>query len=176
MPDYKRLWLLVEGADDRRFAQGILLPAFRSLYDDVRIWEYSQQTNEKKTDFLKSIHSMQADYLWFCDIDDRPCISLTKQLVIRQLASLSLDRIIVVVREIEAWYLAGLDESDCQELGLQPISQSDQITKERFNLLIGGENVHTQMMVEILRRYDLEVARQKSSSFDYLLAKHCPTV
>ena len=82
------------------------------------------------------------------------------------------DRIVVVRREIEAWYLAGLDEAAHRELGLARVRNIDEVTKEQFDRLVGGEDEHTNTMVEILRHYDVEVARQRSPSFRYFWQKH----
>ena len=172
--NFQRLWLLVEGVDDDRFAESVLRPAFEDMYDDVRVWKYSQQTIPKRLNFMRSIRSMQADYLWLCDMDDYPCVSARKEALLGQMAPLSADRIVVVVKEIEAWYIAGLDESNSNAMGLQPLGQCDQVTKELFNELIGGTDLHTRTMIEILNRYNAEIAKQKSNSFAYLLAKHRP--
>ena len=171
--NYSRLWLLVEGNDDERYAKSVLIPTFEAVYDHVGIWQYSQETIAKRANFLKSIHAMQADYLWFSDIDHFPCVSSCKDFVIGQVSALSADRIVVVVKEIEAWYMAGLNESKSQEMELNYPDQSDHITKEMFDESIGGPHLHTQTMIEILRDYDRDIARQKSISFDYFLRKHC---
>ena len=176
MFNYQRLWLLVKGGDDDRFAESILRPVFEDMYDDVRVWKYSQQATAKKLSFMRSIRSMQADYLWFCDMDDHPCVSARKESLMGQLEPLDADRIVVVVKEIEARYLAGLDESNSKEMGLQSLDQSDRITKELFNQLIGGTDLHIRTMIEILNRYDTEVARQKSNSFTYFIRKHGPAL
>ena len=48
----------------------------------------------------------------------------------------------------------------------------DEVTKEEFDRLVGGRVNHTSTMVEILERYDVEVARQRSPSFRYFWQKH----
>ena len=170
--DYRRLWLLVEGADDRRFCTEVLSPIFQTIYDHVQIWEYSQQKPSKTSGLIRSIESMNADYLLFGDIDERPCVTATKEELTTQFPVLSWDQVIVVRREIEAWYLAGLDETAHNELGLDRARSVDSVTKELFDSMVGGKANHTNTMVNILERYDVEVARRRSPSFAYFWQKH----
>ena len=171
-PGYRMLWLLVEGADDTRFCNAVLKPAFKTTYDYVKTWEYSQRKLSKTSDSIQSIDSMNAHYLLFGDIDERPCVTATKEEITAQFPVLSCNRVIVVRREIEAWYLAGLDDSACRDLRLDRVSDVDSVTKERFDQLVGGKANHTNAMVEILNRYDIEVARRRSPSFRYFWQKH----
>ena len=133
--NYSRLWLLVEGNDDERYAKSVLIPTFEAVYDHVGIWQYSQETIAKRANFLKSIHAMQADYLWFCDIDHFPCVSSCKDFVIGQVSALSADRIVVVVKEIEALHYAAY--SLCQHRHLSPSA-----TSVSGPLVVGGPAHH----------------------------------
>ena len=170
--EYRRLWLLVEGTDDGRFCNEALLPVFQKIFNHVAIWEYSQQKLAKTVSFIRSIESMDADYLLFGDIDEQPCVTAAKEELTAQLPALSWDRIVIVRHEIEAWYLAGLDESACRDLRLDQVSDVDAVTKEQFDRLVGGKVNHTDAMVNILKRYDVEVARWRSPSFRYFWQKH----
>ena len=169
---YRRLWLLVEGADDRRFCTEVLTPIFRSHYNHVEIWEYSQQKSSRLSGLLQTISSMNDDYLLIRDMDDRPCITETKEAIASRISGLSWGRVVVVPREIEAWYLAGLNEASCNELGIDRVSEVDTVTKEQFDQLVGGRHQHQSTMIEILKHYNVEVARQRSPSFRYFWQKH----
>ena len=169
---YRRLWLLVEGADDSLFCQEVLFWSFQETFDHVQTWEYSQRKPAELVGLLRSIRSMNADYLLFGDMDERPCVTATKEAITNQFSGLTWDRVVVVRQEIEAWYLAGLDEEAHRELGLARVRNVDEVAKEQFDRLVGGEEEHTNAMVEILRHYDVEVARQRSPSFRYFWQKH----
>lgn len=176
MAGRRLLWLLVEGNDDQRFVESVLVPEFRRVYDDVRIWKYSQIAIPKRVNLLRGIHATPgADYILFCDIDEHPCVTSKKEWMKRGLPSLADDRIAVVVKEIESWYLAGLDERDFQELRIDNGNRRppDEVVKESFNDLIRGK-VRIAMMVEILKRYKLSEARRRSPSFGYFAGKHLP--
>lgn len=169
---YRRLWLLVEGNDDARFADAVLAPEFMRAYDDVQIWRYSQVPIRKRADFLRSIDRMGADYILLCDIDEFPCVTSKKESVKSGLPALSDDRIAVVVKEIESWYLAGLDDSDFQARRIRIVNRPDEVVKEDFDALVGGKINHTDAMIEILKLYKLSVARHRSPSFAYFARRH----
>ena len=173
MPGFRLLWLLVEGNDDERFVESVIAPEFRRSYDDVRIWQYSQVTVRKRVDFLRNIHRMNADYILFCDIDEHPCVTSKKETMKVNWSSLSDDRIAVVVKEIESWYLAGMDERDFEELRIANVNRPDEVVKESFNSLIRGK-VRIDIIREILKRYNLSEARRRSPSFGYFAGKHLP--
>ena len=101
-----------------RFCEEVLSPIFQAHYDHVEIWQYSQRKSSKTVGLIRSIDSMSADYLLLGDIDERPCVTVTKEELNTQFSVLSSDRVIVVRREIEAWYLAGLHEPALRDLGL----------------------------------------------------------
>ena len=174
---YRRLWLLVEGNDDERFANAILVPEFGCAYADVQVRQYSQRSISDRANLLKAIQSAGDDYILLCDLDEFPCVTSKKESMKKSMKSalplpIPDDRIAVVVKEIESWYLAGLGEEGCQALGIANASRPDEVVKEKFDVLIGGKANHTNMMVEILRRYDISQARRRSPSFGYFVRKH----
>lgn len=169
---YHRLWLFVEGDDDERFAHSVLVPLFQGKYGHVDIVQYSQRNKKYRNALMKSITAMGADYLWFRDKDDASCIIDLKAELTNSIPDLSQDRIVVVTKEIEGWYFAGLDDDVCKTMHLSPVSDVDSITKEQFDAIVGGRAKHSATMVEMLKRYDIAIAKQKSASFAYLWLKH----
>lgn len=82
----------------------------------------------------------------------------------------------VVVTEIEGWYLAGLDAERSARLGIDEPGATDQITKEDFKeLRPSGFNSNRLFMLEILSCFCVETARAKNASFDYFCRKFLPT-
>ena len=93
--------------------------------------------------------------------------------MIDRYGSLEIERILIVRREVESWYLAGLDSDSHEEFRLPTRRNTDGITKERFDGLIPSRfDSRTDFMVEILNRYDVEVARGRNESFDYAMGKY----
>jgi len=170
---YKRLWVLLEGNDDERFFERVIKPIFENTYDFVRPWQYAQKRAEKVKNFLRSIKSIGSDYFFWGDINSLPCVTAKKTRIKRRYgARVDIDNVIIVVQEIESWYLAGLDNKSCKELGLRIFRSTDNITKEQFNSLMPKKfDSRIDFMVEMLKRFRTEKAKQKNRSFSYFMAK-----
>ena len=171
--NYKLLFLLVEGDDDERFFRKIIRPKFEEKNNSVMIWKYKQQKQEKIKSFLSSINSMGANYIYVADINRAPCITSKKQETRDKFEKIDIDRIIVVIQEIESWYLAGLDTKSSKQLGVSSSNTTDNITKEQFDKVIPKSfDSRIDFMLEILKNFSVETAKQKNRSFNYFLQKH----
>lgn len=170
---YTRLWVLVEGNDDERFFEAIIKPKLRTQYSSVQLWQYAQETPKRTRNFLKSIRAMSSDYYFFSDINRSPCITAKKRSTKRRYDTrIDINTIIVVVREIESWYLAGLNSKSCKELGLRTFRRTDSTTKEQFNSLMPEKfDSRIDFMVEILKRFSIQTAKRKNRSFAYFMKK-----
>jgi len=167
----KQLFFLVEGNDDERFIQKIIKPIFEGKYD-IKIWKYAQQDKEKIDKFLKNIKEMGAEYIFIVDINSAPCVTSKKQEILKKYKNIDIDRIIVVIKEIEGWYLAGLDAKSCKKLNIRCYETTDDISKEQFNNLIPKKfDSRIDFMAEILKRYSIETAKIKNKSFKYFIEK-----
>ena len=83
------------------------------------------------------------------------------------------DKIIVVIKEIESWYLAGLDNEVCRQLKINNFADTDNVTKEKFNALIPKKfTSRIDFMLEILKNFSIEIAKQKNNSFRYFVEKY----
>ena len=170
---YRRLWVLLEGNDDERFFEKVVKPIFESTYNFVRSWKYAQKKSTKAKDFLRSIKSMDSDYFVWSDINGVPCVTAKRErLLVRYDQIFGAENIIVVIREIESWYLAGLDDKSCKEFGIRAFHKTDNVTKEQFDKLIPKKfESRIDFMVEILKRFSVETAKQKNESFDYFMSR-----
>jgi len=169
---YRRMDVLVEGRDDREFFNAVIRPVLEKQYDYVQVKEYARDTIETRIKYIRSICAMKADYLFLTDINASPCITGKKQRTIdRHKGRIDADRMIVVRREIESWYLAGLDDAACRELGIQCVSHTDDVTKERFRAMVPArfEGSVVDFMTEVVNRFRMDVARRKNRSFGYLM-------
>lgn len=170
---YKRLFIWVEGEDDIRFFNRIIKPIFHEKYNLVEVRPYAPLKREKVDNFLKSIKAMKADYIYVTDINDAPCVTRKKQEIQDKLRHTDGDRIIVVIKEIESWYLAGPSNTESKKFKFRPFVSTDNITKEQFNNLIPKEfDSRIDFMLEILKDFSIEIAKQKNTSFRYFLEKH----
>jgi len=171
--EYRWLFILVEGGDDERFFNRVLKPMFERKYNWVQVVQYRGMKREKVDRFLGSIKSMKADYIYVVDIDEAPCVTAKKQEVKSRLKNIDEDRIVVVVKEIESWYLAGLTDEAARKLRIRrSFKATDDVTKELFNHLIPRRfSSRIDFMQEILERFSIEMAVSRNRSFKYLVEK-----
>jgi len=172
--NYKRLFILVEGDDDERLFQIILKQKLEVKYDEVKIWKYRQEKYKRVHDFIKAIKAMpNAEYIYVADIDKSPCVTNKKQEIKNKFKGIDLNRIIVVVKEIEGWYLAGLDDESCKKLKIRFGGDANDVTKEQFNDLIPKNFVsRIDFMSEVLKLFSIEMAKQKNKSIRYFLERY----
>ena len=170
---YKRLIILLKGNDDERFFKSVVEPFFQERYSVVEFWKYAKEKKKRKANFIKSINLMKADYICVGDIDDVPCVTSKKEKLTDDFGKkITADRIAIVIKEIESWYLAGLDEKTSKKLGIRKkIETTDNIIKEHFNQLIPKKMPRSVFMQKILENYDVGVAEEKNGSFGYFLNK-----
>ncbi|MEM0202962.1 MAG: hypothetical protein QXO16_00290 [Archaeoglobaceae archaeon] len=168
-----KLYILVEGDDDERFFDKIIKPLLREKYY-VKIVKYAEwkMKKEKIENFIRSCQSMKADYIYVTDLNASPCVTVKKEEIMRKLEDIEESKIIVVKREIESWYLAGLKDSDRRKLGIKrSLSSTENVTKEQFNTLLRDPAERINVMIEILKRFSIDTAKQKNSSFKYFMEK-----
>ena len=103
---YRRLFIWVEGTDDERFFNTIVVPRLANRYDDITVQRYAGMKNEGINKFLTSVEVMGADYLFIADIDTAPCVTRKKAALQAAIKRLDAGRIIFVKAEIESWYHA----------------------------------------------------------------------
>lgn len=172
---YKRLFLWVEGSDDERFFDRIIKPMFQKKYDSVEMIRYARSKNEKVDRYLKSIRAMNADCIYATDINDLPCVTAKKQRIQQRIGNIDKKNIIVVIKEIESWFLAGLSEEHMKRLEIHSFKNktTDNVTKEQFNSLIPDAfDSRIDFMSEILKLFSIETARKRNVSFRYLFKRY----
>jgi hypothetical protein len=171
---YRRLFVLVEGDDDERFFSRIINPELEERYDSVQLWKYAEETKKKTNSLLRSIHAMKAEYIFLTDINFAPCISARKQKTRAKFQNVEICNIMVVVKEIESWYLAGLDADHSKKMQIPDSEHTNDLTKEQFDNLIPDKFMsRVDFMQETLKHFDIEIAKQKNQSFSYFLNKKC---
>jgi len=165
--------VLVEGRDDRELFDAVIRPILQGRYDHVQVWEYAGETTERRMDYLRSTQAMNADYFFMGDLNTSPCITERKAHLLKCYEPmLHAGRTVVVRAEIESWYLAGVDDEDCRELGIPIIRHTDSVTKKQFERLMPARfDSVADFMAEILNRFRIDTARAGNRSFGYLMGK-----
>jgi len=170
---YSEIYFFVEGTDDERFIATVVKPIVNKKCHCFS-YQYSGKSTKKIKDFLKSIKAMGfADYFFITDINRSPCATKKKQnLKNKYKQRIDKSKIVIVIKEIESWYLAGLDNKSCRELRLKPFQNTDDIIKEKFNQLIPKRfDSRIDFMREIISRFNIGEAKKKNKSFDYFMGK-----
>jgi hypothetical protein len=169
----KRLFILVEGEDDIRFFGRVIKPLLAPSYHSVEIIPYACIKREKVNKFLKSVVLMNNDYIFVADIDQERSVRDKKQILYYRFSDIDGRSIVIVIREIESWYLAGLSFDASQEVGIADLPSTDQITKEDFNALIPAQfDSRIDFMFEILKSFSLETAVKKNTSFRFFVTRY----
>ena len=169
---YRRLFILLEGDDDERFFDRVIKPKYERIYDYVQLWKYAQAKKQKVNGFLRSINAMQAEYLFVSDMDESPCVTDKKARIASKFEKLSEERILIVCREIESWYLAGLNDEGCKQIGIPPSYDTDRMSKEQFAGMVPKKFVsRIDFMQEIMKVFDRKTALTRNTSFGYCMRK-----
>jgi len=173
-----KLYIFVEGDYDEKFFSNIIKSKFEKKGYFVKIMKYAEQTKEYVKNFIKSINAIpNADYIFLADINSEPCITLKKQELKRRYENLDTNKIIVVKKEIESWYLAGLDQTKLKKLKIKFTNKNhyyntESITKEEFEKLIPDNLKRTEFYLSILENFCIDTACQKNKTFNYFIKKY----
>ncbi len=171
----RRLVILIEGDDDKDFFDRVIKPRFERKYRPVVLWKYSQKSPEEVNRFLEIAKEKQdAEYIFVADNDKLRCVPKRKAEIQEKYNSVDdKSKILLVVREIEGWYLAGLGEDECQKLGFSPFKTTDKIGKGKFKK---AQRVSSRSRInfvqEVLRLFDIETAKCNNKSFKYFAEKY----
>lgn len=166
----KKIALWAEGASDRRFFDAIIKPKLARHFDVVKIVEYSVRFSQVNK-LLQSMSHQGFEYLFVADQDETPCIGVRREKLRKRFPALDPTRIVVVRREIEAWYMAGVGKDAALGLRLKSLPQNCE-TKEQFlNLVAEPFTSSLDLMIELLGVFDYRLACEKNRSFAYLDSK-----
>ena len=169
----KRLFILVEGEDDVRFFGRIIKPLFVSRYESIEIIPYASIKRVKVNNFLKSVREMNNDYLLVADIDTERSVRDKKQILYFHFNNIAGNSIVIVIKEIESWYYAGLSATAAQDIGVADLNTTDDLFKEDFNQLMPRRfDSRIDFMFEILKSFSLETAVLKNHSFKFFVQRY----
>jgi len=164
----RKLFIWVEGGSDARFFEAVLKPLLEKKYNRVEVRTYATLKKSKVVNLLRGIRASDNDYILVADIDQEPCVTAKKQRLLDRFRPIDDGRIRIVIKEIESWYLAGLDDAASSILGLPDLETTDTVTKEDFNVLMPERfDSRIDFMMEILKYFSMNIALKKNRSFAY---------
>lgn len=177
--DFKQLYIFVEGPDDERYMNRIILPILAEKYNHIKIIKYAVLQPQVIINFIKTFKKqLNSDYLFFSDMDARGdvkwCITKRKEKIIAKFSDhIENHKLFIVKEEIESWYLAGISENDAKRFKIKPFYTTDMLTKEDFERLIPKKTfTPNDFMIEILNQYDFEIALSRNTSLQYFVTKY----
>lgn len=168
----QRLFIFVEGNDDERFFSRIVKPLFVEKYASIEIIMYACMKSEKVCRFIRSISEMGHDFILCADIDQEQNVRAKKIVLNDRYCLLENDHIVIIIKEIESWYLAGLDNRAQNRLGIRQFRSTNHITKEIFNSMIPRHYTsRIAFMGDIIALFSLPAGAEKNRSFSYFCQK-----
>jgi len=177
MCKYNQLYIWVEGKRDKKFFERVVKSGFERIYGRgrVHIRQYRPKKDKEVVGLIKNFKAVGNDCIGVTDINSAPCVTKRKEeKQEKEFVNVDKDSIMIVVKEIESWYLAGLDKSACQKLGVAEFENTEMITKHKFDSLLRRSkisNFRIDSEQEILKHFDIETAKQKNESFRYFAEK-----
>lgn len=163
--------MLLEGNDDERFFRTLLKPHLERRYRKVKFWKYARERRKNTLKFISSLRRIEAEFIFVRDIDTARSIRAKKQEITEIYeGSIPDQAMVIVVMEIESWYMSGPDTEYLQQRGIQfRNSSTDSLTKEAFNQLIPSRMSRIEFLQEILEHFSLECGVAHNSSFRYFV-------
>lgn len=171
---FKRLFLFVEGPDDERFCRTVLESILKGHFQEIKYVHYAKKKPIDVAKFLRSmVHIPSPAFIFMHDLDEHPCVTTCKEKIIEKFShTLDQNAIVIAKQEIESWYLAGIELGHCKRLKVKYIKDTEKVNKEKFNTLIPKTFIRTDFMIELLKVFSIEVAKERNHSFLYFHDKY----
>jgi hypothetical protein len=167
---YRQCFFLVEGFTDQIFVEKVILPALAGKYDHIEQPRTYQGDRPKDRRWLFHSWSRRGDLYVLADLRTSPCISAAKERAKRGFDNAQVEgRTIIVVPEIEAWYVGAMTAQFCQQHEIAISTDISPMDTAAFENLRQRANFSSGLdfMKEILKQYDLVLARGRNPSLDY---------
>ena len=158
-------YLFVEGYYDEIFVKKISEQL--QIKCEIKIVKYAEMQDAKVSRYLQSLISQKIHFLFIADrdIDHYKSIVDREKELYRRYPFLNSSNHILVIPEIEGWYIAGLDQRSVKKLKLKNLPPPDDCTKEKFIATLPSQLDGTPIRNDILDLYDIHFAETRSSSF-----------
>lgn len=168
-----RCFVFVEGDDDERFFDHVVRSKLETRYSVIQVWKYAQKSPSKVNNFLRTIALMRAEYVFLADLNGEPCVTAKKTRLQERYQCIDTGKIMIVCREIESWYLAGIDKTIAKRLKIALPGSTDNVGKEKFESLMPKRfPSRVDFMVEVLKQFSVDFAGKRNQSFRYFISKY----
>jgi len=111
---------------------------------------------------------MSADYILLGDLDLHDCFLNKIDNILAKIDIIEKKKIYIVIKEIESWYLAGIDNDASRLLNINHINDTEEVDKEKFLSLKPDKfDSVIDYKQELLKYYSIEIAKTQNDSFKY---------
>lgn len=177
-----KLFILVESEYDTLFFKKIILESLEQSYDEIELFEYARIPPKITENIIKSRVEMNFNYFFLIDLDSSSCFPEKRNFISSDIPILSNEKIIVVIKEIESWMIAGIikeilydfgsKKEIVKSLGIHKRSFcSNDFYAKDFDKLIPRLTSKKLFVMNLLDFYDIRMAKERNSSFKYFFEK-----
>ena len=177
-----KLFILVESEYDTLFFKKIIQESLEQSYNEIEFFEYARIPLKITENIIKSRVEMNFNYFFLTDLDTSSCFPEKKDFISRYIPILNNEKIIVVIKEIESWMIAGIVKEVLYDLGSKKeIVTSLGIHKRRFcsndfyandfDKIVPRLMSKKLFVMNLLDLYDIRKAKERNNSFRYFFEK-----
>jgi len=143
----------------------IVLPIFNKRQITVSLRMYANEKHQELAKLIQSLKQMNMDYILVADKNsEQTCITAKKENIRQRYNNeAEIDKIIVVIKEIESWYLSGLIEEQAKKLDLPVLDNTENVGKRKFDEYRRHCRLPNRkdLMKEILKYFSIKTAKQR---------------
>ncbi|WP_067047509.1 hypothetical protein [Methanofollis ethanolicus] len=167
----KPLYFFLEGPDDERFFDRVVAPLFAARGYETKVWKYACEKRLRTMNLVRALRKAGFSYVFVRDIDNTPYAGRRVQETLYSFGhAMEAEMVVIVIAEIESWYLAGVGKEEAAALGLPALPfRTERITKEAFNALIPRGVSRIAFMQAVLDGFDVGLAKRRNRSFRYFM-------
>jgi len=167
------IYILVEDLTDLKFCEAIIEPILNNKYTAVLFYKYARKKKDRIKQFIKSLNYDKLDYYILGDIDKNYNIENALKLIYEKTGKITKkENIILVIKEIECWYLAGLSDDLIKRYTISlDLSDTQKYCKEDFDEIIPAGQSKIIFTNAILQTYNNKIAPSRNASLRCFLTK-----
>jgi len=146
----------------------------KNKYRSIEIITHARTKNNIIVGLIRSINGdlNHKECLFVSDLDGKLCVSMKKGKICQEYGNENIRNIIIVIKEIESWYLAGLNKEKSLRLKIKNLPKTDDISSADFDKIIPKKfDSRTDFLIEVIKLFSIDVARNKNKSFKYFSNK-----
>jgi hypothetical protein len=169
-----KIFFVVEGLDDQRFVERIICPQLKNTrYYFGGIQQHAEMKDVKVKGLIKTYVDLKFEFIFMCDFDSGPCFTVRKNRHSSRYSPLPNERVLVVKKKIEGWYMAGVDKSFFKKHRLECPGDVENVDKHVIEEMAQRAKMDlTDFKIELLRNYNWNKGLERCPSLRRLNQKY----